>query len=145
MMTLEDKTSLGAATFLLAGMSLMAGCSRGPAIFGQFRPPEANPTPLVSAGDDGDMEEGVALVAEERYEAAEQRFQAVLARHGPGGDMGLASEATFWTGFCREKRSRVSEAREFYSRAIDDYPGTAAAQRAAARLNNLPAPDGDGS
>ena len=82
----------------------------------------------------------IGLVAELRFREAAEGFARVLQAFEAAGDDARAGEATFWMGYCYEKRDRPEEAAAFYRRVASRYGHTPAAAQAAQRLSRLRRP-----
>ncbi len=139
----------GALLAAAAACAALGGCSNEPAqpqrtgwLSSLLGKPAEPPAVLIelNARDANAFDEGIALVAEGRHAAAEQRFRTVLPWLEATGDTRRASETLFWLGYCAEKQGRPAAARARYDRLRRDYPSTPAASRAAGRAARLLAP-----
>ena len=83
------------------------------------------------------FDEGVALVAELRYDQAAAKLLPVIEALDAAGDENRAAEATFWVAYCHEKQGENDMAVVFYDRVVRDYPLTSAARQAKERLSRL--------
>lgn len=76
---------------------------------------------------------GLAWVADKDFEKAAGLFERVLAQY-PAGDAVLDSMLKL--ADCRQKLNKTREARATWEKIVTNYPGTAAATQAQARLSS---------
>ncbi|MGV3619197.1 MAG: tetratricopeptide repeat protein [Archangium sp.] len=79
---------------------------------------------------------GLALAAEKDFEKASGLFERVLAQY-PAGDAVLDSMLKL--ADCRQRLNKTREARATWEKIVTNYPGTAAATQAQARLSSASA------
>ena len=89
---------------------------------------------------EGDFDEAMVLVAEQRYAEASKRLSPLTAVFEAAEDRPRAARVTFWMAYCHEKQGRQAEAIALYERVQRAYPQTPASRLAAARLANLQGP-----
>lgn len=77
---------------------------------------------------------GMGLMGLEDFEDAARTFEDVASRY-PAGD--IVSDAILKLGECRMRQGKPIEAQKSYRQLIANFPGTAAAQAAQARLQGL--------
>lgn len=121
---------------LIACLAASAGCYSS-RIVGTGTPPST-----AAAGGQlvAEFNAAVALAAELQYKQANERFAAAIQGFESAGDDARAAEATFWMGYCYEKRDRPEDAAAFYKRVESRYPRTSAADQARRRRDRLPKP-----
>ena len=133
-------TRSGAAVLVIAAALLAAGCGAASA---EYPLPHGVtrhvPSPAVAEAEaEQEFEAARALLAELKYAEAERRLVPLIRRFNSIGKTERAAEATFWSGYCCERRELFDDARALYLRVVREYPKTPAARQAAARLGRLP-------
>ena len=128
--------SKAAGFILIASLAASAGCQEY-RLGGATAPPTA---PAAGGPLLAEFDAGVALAAERQYKQANEKFAAAIQGFESAGDDARAAEATFWMGYCYEKRDRPEDAAAFYKRVESRYPRTAAADQARRRRDRLPKP-----
>lgn len=117
---------------LLAAVA--AGCSNMPWQASARKEPVSDQD--AAAVDDDDKAQyrlAVDLVMDLRYAEAEEMLTGLVERFAEGGADDYAAGSLFWYGYCAEKLGRTGDALGRYDRVLDRYPGTRAAEQAAAR------------
>ena len=128
--------SKAATIIVVVCLGASAGCSA-------FRMGSATtppPTPAAGGQPLAEFNAAVALAAELQYKQANERFAAAIQGFESAGDDARAAEATFWMGYCYEKRDRPEDAAAFYKRVESRYPRSPAAEQARRRRDRLPKP-----
>lgn len=131
----------------IIALIVLGGCSAAGYLGTQFSPPDARAVPGAPATDPGDvaaLDRAVTLISELKYSEAAAILAQLRPRLDAANDRVRAGEATFWQGYCHEKRGTVPSAIELYRLTVRDYAETSAAKRAQERLGNLEWPDGGG-
>jgi len=131
----------------IVALIALGGCAAANYLGTPYSPPGARGGTRAAATDPGDvaaLERAVALIAELKYSEAAAILAALRPRLDAANDRVRAGEATFWQGYCHEKRGTVPPAIELYRLTVRDYAETSAARRAQERLVNLEWPQGGG-
>ena len=131
----------------IAALVVLGGCAAATYLGAEYSPPDARTGATPAATDPGDvaaLERAVTLVTELRYNEAAAILAQLRPRLHAANDRVRAGEATFWQGYCHEKRGTVPSAIELYRLTVRDYAETPAARRAQERLGALEWPGGGG-
>jgi len=133
---------------ILALMAL-GGCAAAEFAGTQISPPGARALPKVATvaaapGDVAALDRAVTLITELKYSEAAAILAGLRPRLDAANDRVRAGEATFWQGYCHEKRGTAPAAIELYRLTVRDYAETPAAKRAQERLADLEWPEGGG-
>ena len=129
---------------LIACVAGSAGCMAMP--YGEVGPPSGTSAERARAALRAraqlvaEFDAAVALVAGLRFKQANEEFAELVQGFEAAGDDARAAEATFWMGYCYEKRDRPEDAAAFYKRVQSRYPRTPAARHAGLRLARLSKP-----
>ncbi len=119
----------------------VAGCNTMPWQGSATKQPGA--TRDAAAVDDDDKahyRRAVDLVMDLRYAEAEGMLTGLVERFAEGGAADYAAGSLFWYGYCAEKLGRTADALDRYDRVLEQYPGTRAAEQAAARKAGMARP-----
>ena len=131
----------------LVALIALGGCAAATYLGTQLSPADerAGATPATTdPGDVAALERAVALITELRYDEAAAILAQLRPRLHAANDRVREGEATFWQGYCHEKRGTVPPAIELYRLTVRDYTETPAARRARERLADLEWPEGGG-